>query len=130
MTKLLPGEMRKKFTVYVEDLRTRNQKTDDGRPVEADLDFTQYQTYTGMLRRLDGKFTLLIEYVDRDGVGHRFALPDEVVRRVNQVYERCMADARSERALNAAHTRRQRLDKIRNGNAAFTLDEDYYPEAV
>ena len=104
---LLPGETVKHFTVQVEDIRLRDQRTSDGRSANYIYDLFQTFTYVGTLRRRDGLFSLLLEWVDIDDKGHRVLLPHEVVTRICDVHERVMAEARSERAKQAMQTRRR-----------------------
>lgn len=56
----------------------------------------------------DKRWTLFVEWVDLDGEGHRVVFPHEVVAGVLQRANSIIAQCRSERAKNAALTRKQK----------------------
>ena len=95
---LFPGEQVKRFAVDVPRVRVKDAKTDDGQRAERDFDMLHSITYKGQLRRLDGQMTLLLEWVDFDGEGHRLSLPHQVVQRIVDVRERMMDQAKSDRS--------------------------------
>ena len=78
----------------------------DGTPIQTD-DLLKYVTYVGDLYRSEEDGWLLaVQWVDLNGDGNRIALPHEVVEKVLSHAKRIMAAARSDRAKNAAETRR------------------------
>ena len=111
MSKKLPGHYVKPFTVQAETVG--KPATDDGRPVnrwEVDTLLDKI-TYTGALQRLDGRWALVVEWVDMERSGHRIALPHELVERVLTLADRIKGEARSDRAKAAAETRRERQEE-------------------
>ena len=74
---------------------------------------TGFTDYNIKLHRSDEKkWTLFAEWVDADGEGHRLVLPHEVVAGILQRANSIIAQCRSERAKNAALTRKQKkLDR-------------------
>jgi hypothetical protein len=121
--KLLPGEIVKQFTVRTQDPLTREPVTTDGRRVTELHDFTTTVSYVGTVRRTDGKFTLLLEWVDLDKTGHRVQLPHEVVQRVIDVHGRVMAEARSERSKRTMEAR-IRKGYVPHFAKQFSLDDE------
>ena len=73
-------------------------------------DLLEQVTYVGDLERLDGRWTLVLQWVDLDNNGHRILIPHEVVDRVLTHADNIIAKARSQRAQNAATTRRERKE--------------------
>ena len=67
----------------------------------------QYVSYIGDLERLDGRWTLALQWVDLENNGHRVIFPHEVVERVLGHADGIMALSRSDRAATAAQTRRR-----------------------
>lgn len=61
-----------------------------------------------LLRNEDREWTLYTEWVDLDGEGHRFVLPNPVVAGVLQRAASIIAQARRERAQRGADTRRRK----------------------
>ena len=100
----LPDEVLKKFTVSVSKVRTRtpvtadNQHNPDGFLAAADLMVDV--SYVGVMRRLDSKFSLHLEWVDLEGGGHRVEFPHELVERIINVHDRIIDEAKSQRARN------------------------------
>ena len=103
--KLLPGEAVKQFTVRTQDPLTKEPVTTDGRRVSEMRDMHSTVSYVGTLRRIDGRFSLLLEWVDLDKTGHRVLLPHDVVQRIVDVHGRIMAEARSERSKRTMESR-------------------------
>lgn len=107
----LPGEYVKKFTVTDTKLKLKEQTTVDGiHNPDGLFDsggnvFYQDVSYMGTMRRLDGRFTLQLEWVDIDQGGHRVELPHVLVERIIQVHDRIMDEAKSDRAKRAMETR-------------------------
>ena len=109
----LPGHHHRRFTVTASHPTAKNVTTDDGMPLrewQRVGDLMQRITYVGDLERLEGRWALILQWVDLGGGGHIFALPHEVVDRLLDRAESIKADCRSERAQNAARTRRENAD--------------------
>jgi hypothetical protein len=68
--------------------------------------FTDYNIK--LFRSDERQWALYAEWVDLDGEGHRLVLPNEVVQGILQRANSIIAQCRSERAKNAAQTRKQR----------------------
>lgn len=68
--------------------------------------FTDYNIK--LFRSDDKRWALYLEWVDLDGEGHRCVFPHEVVAGVLQRANSIIAQCRSERAKNAALTRKQK----------------------
>ena len=68
--------------------------------------FTDYNIK--LMRDMDRRWTLFVEWVDPDGEGHRVVLPHTVVSGVLQRASSIIAQARKERAQHGADTRRRR----------------------
>tara|TARA_Y100000310_G_C20103417_1_gene543813 strand:- start:98 stop:427 length:330 start_codon:yes stop_codon:yes gene_type:complete len=82
----------------------------DGRQAKEWFDegsFEQSITYNGILTRLDGRWTLELQWVDLDNAGHRIVLPNKVVEAIRSGYERVIDQSNSEGARKAAQTRRE-----------------------
>jgi len=110
----LPGEYVKKFTVTDTKFKLRDHTTVDGlHNPDGLLDgsgnvFWHDISYVGVMRRLDGKFTLQLEWVDSYQNGHRVEFPHALVERIIQVHDRIMDEAKSDRAKRAMETRMDR----------------------
>lgn len=59
-----------------------------------------------LLRDEDGRFIFYTEWVDTDGEGNRVAMPHGVVVAMIRAYESLMAQARKNRAVKGAETRK------------------------
>jgi len=107
---LLPGQYKAEF--HPRHGRPRAALvTSDGAPAHDYLredSMLQFTTYHGTLERLDGEWTLHLEWVDPDLGGHRFVLPDPVVAAILRGAGGILKRSRSDRATHAAATRRQR----------------------
>ena len=68
--------------------------------------FTDYNFK--LFRSDDKEWGLYVEWVDLDGEGHRVVFPHEVVNGILQRANSIIAQCRSERAKNAAQTRKQK----------------------
>ena len=101
----VPGHYRRDFKAIVTDIARTQITGDDGRP-HHDLALTHETKYIGQLDRVEGRFNLLVEWVDPDGNGHRFAVPHEVVTAIVHAHKRIMDDSKSDRAKRAADTRK------------------------
>ena len=107
----LPGEYVKQFTVTDTKLKLREKTTIDGLHNPDGLFDSEENalyvdiSYVGVMRRLDGKFTLQLEWVGLDERGHRVQLPHVLVERIIQVHDRIMDEAKSDRAKRAMETR-------------------------
>ena len=104
----LPGHYKRRFTVSSGYVSRGTPETDDGRPIDTVGDLLDAVTYVGDLERLDGRWALVLQWVDKGGDGHRFLIPHEVIERIITHTERIRAEARSDRAQNAAQTRREK----------------------
>ena len=110
----LPGEYVKKFTVTDTKFKLRDHTTVDGlHNPDGLLDgsgnvFWHDISYVGVMRRLDGKFTLQLEWVDSYQNGHRVEFPHALVERIIQVHDRIMDEAKSDRSKRAMETRMDR----------------------
>ena len=116
MTKL-PGQYSSSFRVSVPVATGKEVKDDSGMRVSGfnAADLLEQVTYVGDLERLDGRWTLVLQWVDLDNDGHRFLIPHEVVERILTHADNILARARSDRSLNAAATRRERQDAKTKG---------------
>jgi hypothetical protein len=65
----------------------------------------QTVTYNGTLGRLDGRYTLLLEWVNLENVGVRVVLPHEVVKSFIAAERRLAKQARKSRAKRGYETR-------------------------
>ena len=105
----VPGRYHKQFRV---DHAIPSVKTAETTGDLAAMDWlraeniTQTVTYIGDLERWDGKWTLVVQWVDLDEVGHRIVLPHGVVERVIAHADAIKKLARSDRSRVAAATRR------------------------
>jgi hypothetical protein len=100
------GHYRRDFKAKVEIVTSTQRVGDDNRPVDGwGESLTQEIIYNGVLQRAEGRFRLLVEWVDVDGKGHRFAVPHEVVMAIKNATDRIMKDSRSDRAKRGAETR-------------------------
>ena len=107
MATRLPGHYHKQFRVTTSLPTGKTVKSDDGMPLQdwsQTGDLLQRVTYVGDLERLDGRWNLVLQWVDLDNTGHRIALPHEVVDRVLEHAKNVMAEARSDRSKAAADT--------------------------
>jgi len=131
----LPGHFATRFTTTVSTPSPKAVEGDDGRPVKDWYragDMMADVTYVGDLERLDGRWTLQIQWVDLENEGHRFAVPHEVVvgikgaidqltkqyntrlfdgpdvARIKGAIDRLTKQSKSARAKQAAQTRKER----------------------
>jgi len=105
---VLPGEIVKRFTVTTEKVyRGTDPVTIDGNhyPDMLTGEMVRLQSYVGVLRRRDSRFSLHLEWVDVEGKGHRVELPHELVERIVGVRNRIIDEAISDRAVRAMETR-------------------------
>ena len=101
------GHYRRDFKATVNILTNTQRVGDDNRPVDTwGESLTQEIIYNGVMHRAEGRFRLLVEWVDVEGNGHRFAVPHEVVMAIKRVTSEIMKDSRSDRAKRGAETRR------------------------
>lgn len=104
-----------RFNVDVKEPTGKDVVGDDGRPVSDWMhggDLTQTTTYNGTLERLDGRWSLLLTWVDFENGGHRVVLPDAVVQRFVDSHNRLTKQMKSTRAKKAFKTR------LEKGNVA------------
>ena len=107
MRKNLPGEIVKHFRATTTIVRTQRPATLDSMSFpQMDVELTTEIHYLGTLKRLDGNFTLHLEWVDVEGGGHRVELPHEVVNAITSAKDRITAQARSEGAQKAVATKK------------------------
>jgi len=107
----LPGHFATRFTTTVSTPSPKAVEGDDGRPVKDWYragDMMADVTYVGDLERLDGRWTLQIQWVDLENEGHRFAVPHEVVVGIKGAIDRLTKQSKSARAKQAAQTRKER----------------------
>ena len=97
----LPGQHRRSFRVTVSVATGAEVKDDSGMPLTGFQlrDLLEQVAYAGDLERLDGRWTLVLQWVDLDNDGHRILIPHEVVERVLAHADKIMATARSERPI-------------------------------
>ena len=115
----LPGHHHKSFRVTTELPSGKTVTGDDGMPLKEwsqTGDLLQRVTYVGDLERLDGRWSLVLQWVDLDNKGHRIALPHEVVERVLAHGNMIMAAARSDRSRAGAETRRATMVSKRSAS--------------
>ena len=106
MRKTLPNEIVKNFRATTTIVRTQRPATLDSLSYpQMDLELTTEVHYMGTLKRLDGNFTLHLEWVDVEGGGHRVELPHAVVMAITSAKDRITAQARSEGAKKAVATK-------------------------
>ena len=122
--KLLPGEAVKQVTGRTQDPLTREPVTTDGRRVSELHDMHTTVSYVGTLRRTDGRFSLLLEWVDLDKTGHRVLLPHDVVQRIVDVHGRIMSNARSDRSRRTMESRMAKGYVPTFARSATIQDED------
>jgi len=67
----------------------------------------QSTVYNGVLTRLDGRWTLELQWVDLDNAGHRIVLPHKVVEAIRSALERVIDQSNREGARKAAQTRKE-----------------------
>ena len=80
-----PGQYRKQFRVDVPFVTGEPTKLDDDMPKQSLEDFEDLAktvTYNGDLSRFDGQWSLLLQWVDLKGNGHRVILPHGVIDRI------------------------------------------------
>tara|TARA_Y100000310_G_scaffold342139_1_gene443946 strand:+ start:785 stop:1255 length:471 start_codon:yes stop_codon:yes gene_type:complete len=107
----IPGAHHRRFTVTTALPSGKTVTGDDGMPLKEWSqagDLLQRVTYTGDLERLDGRWSLVLQWVDLDNAGHRIALPHEVVSKILSHGDNILKAARSDRAKAGAETRRAR----------------------
>jgi|TARA_R100000963_G_C4633197_1_gene97801 hypothetical protein len=105
----LPGQFMTRFNVVVTEPSTKMARGIDGRPKSEWFEsgsFEQSTTYNGVLTRLDRRWTLELQWVDLDNVGHRVVLPNKVVEAIRSGYERVIGQSNSAGARKAAQTRK------------------------
>ena len=106
------------FQARTTEISGRTILADDGRPVREwfqDSGMEVTTKYDGTLESLDGRWVLLMEWVDHNGKGHRHVFPHEVVERMQDAINRIADQKLSARGRRAAETRRL--------NAQRALDE-------
>jgi len=129
----IPGQLHTRFTTTVREVTGKTAKGDDDRPVQDWYeagDLESEVTYVGDLYRLDGRWSLTIQWVDLDNNGHRFAVPHAVVLSMKSALDRLMTASKSQRAQKAAETRRENLVASQEDAAesvAENLWESGYP---
>ena len=97
-----------RFTTRVTEPTGKEVKAIDGRQVRdwihgASLE--QTTTYNGTLERLDGRLSLLMEWVSVDNEPFRIVLPHKVVESILSSHKRLMKQAKKSRAKRAYETR-------------------------
>ena len=65
-------------------------------------------TYVGDLERLDGKWTLGMQWIDTHNQSHKYYLPHDVVHAIRNAMERIIKQSRESGARQAAATRKER----------------------
>jgi|TARA_Y100000310_G_scaffold55749_1_gene51092 hypothetical protein len=97
-----------KFNTDVREPSGKDVRGNDGRPVKDWMtsgDLTQITTYNGHMERLDGRWSLVIKWVDFDNNGHRVVFPHEVVQSINRSRNTIIKNSKSEGARKAYDTR-------------------------
>ena len=105
----LPGQFMTRFNAVETEPSTKMARGIDGRPKSEWFEsgsFEQSTTYNGVLPRLDGRWTLELQWVDLDNAGHRVVLPHKVVEAIRSGYERVIDQSNSAGARKAAQTRK------------------------
>ena len=97
------------FQARVNELSGRTIVADDGRPIrewfqDSGMEITT--KYDGTLESLDGRWVLLMEWVDHNGNGNRHVFPHEVVERIHSAIYNLTEQKISRRGQKAAETRR------------------------
>ena len=127
--KLLPDQFKALFRAKVA-FHSGEYKSSDGSPVmidpmslpsladenvrEQNFEKVGYVTYVGEAEKLDGEYSLRMEWVHLDGTGAtRITLPDKAVRALLNAFNRVDAQSRSERSKRASETAK------RNGFVPF-----------
>tara|TARA_B100000029_G_scaffold467817_1_gene504320 strand:+ start:947 stop:1342 length:396 start_codon:yes stop_codon:yes gene_type:complete len=97
-----------RFTTRVSEPTGKEVVGVDGRPVNDWIhggSLEQTVTYNGTLGRLDGRYTLLLEWVNLENTGVRVVLPHEVVKSFIAAERRLAKQARKSRAKRGYETR-------------------------
>ena len=97
-----------RFTTRVTEPTGKEVKAIDGRPVRDWIhggSLEQTTTYNGTLERLDGRLSLLMEWVSVDNEPFRIVLPHKVVESILSSHKRLMKQAKKGRAKRAYETR-------------------------
>ena len=106
----LPHVFSKTIQVFVTEARRGGETTatSDGRPIHDPLEtdgFTLTTINSGIMTREHGKDTLLLEWVDQSGVGHRFRVPHKVIDAIVKGRKTLVAKSRSAGATQAGAKR-------------------------
>ena len=99
-----------RFNAVVTEPSVKQARGVDGRSSKEWFESGSFEastTYNGVLTRLDGRWTLELQWVDLDNAGHRVVLPHKVVEAIRSGYERVIDQSNSEGARKAAQTRRE-----------------------
>ena len=121
----LPGQYRGQFRVDVAVITAQEVKDDSGmriRGLQA-ADLMEQVSYMGDIERLDGRWTMVLQWVDLKGGGHRILVPHEVMQRVIAHTDRIREQARSDRARSAAVTRRERREAAASDDGLLEAPE-------
>jgi hypothetical protein len=105
----LPGQFQASFRVDV--AQPGIERGDDGRTQREWFESGEMMattTYLGDLERMDGRWSLAMQWIDSENQAHKYFLPHEVVKSLKGALDRIMDQAVSERATKAAATRRDR----------------------
>ncbi len=106
---VVPGRYHKQFRVEHRIPTGKQPGTTGDLPATDWLraeDIEQTITYVGDIERWDGKWSVVLQWVDLDENGHRIVLPHGVVERIIKHADAIMQNARSDRSRTAAATRR------------------------
>ncbi len=107
-TRLSGDHFTTRFNVDVREPSGKNVTGNDGRPVKDWTntgDLTQTVTYNGHMERLDGRWNLVVQWVDLDNKGHRIVLPHKVIEAINRSRNTIISQSKTEGARKAHATR-------------------------
>lgn len=105
----LPGQYRTTFRVDVSEPGVA--RGDDGRTQQEWFEaggMLATTTYIGDLERVDGRWSLAIQWIDGNNAAHKYYMPHELVAALKTAMDRVMKRSVSDRATRAAQTRQEK----------------------
>lgn len=115
----LPGQYHTTFRVDVSEPGV--SRGDDGRTQQEWFEaggMMATTTYIGDLERVDGRWSLAIQWIDSTNTAHKYFMPHELVTALKSAMERVTKRSLSDRAKHAAQTRQD------NGIVPFERREE------